>query len=743
MIISENLNDAQREAVLANEAAILVVAGAGSGKTKVLVSRIAHLLAEQKLDSSEIMAVTFTNKAAKEMRERLWQMTGLSTRMMWIGTFHALCGRILRAEGKYLAPITAEFNIFDDTDSKNIIKRILIDLNLSEDKKFHHYAVLNAISEAKNNLLSPDQYAAKAADSWQSEIAKIYERYEQALTANNALDFDDLIVKTVKLLQREKAVLSYYQQRFKHILVDEYQDTNHSQYMLVKLLTGQNGNLFVVGDPDQSIYRWRGADISNILDFNRDYPNCKEIKLVDNYRSSQNILDAANALIANNQNRKPKDLIAAKGAGEKISLHYAADDREEAFYITDTILRLKEEGFNYNDCVILYRTHGQSRVLEDQCRRFSIPYRVYGGMKFYDRKEVKDTLAYLRVLANNKDGEALNRIYNEPKRGIGKATWDKLLQVAAINGLGAYQVLGRLDLLEELNNAALRRLDHLHHILSELTAFAKTASIKDLLERIWQDSGYYDMLEGQPDGSDRKEILAELFNIAASFDEDYADIVAYAEEEIISPLSTFLAQLALATDMDNQGETEQSYLTLMTMHAAKGLEFPIVFLSGMEDGLFPHQRVLLSMNEDEMEEERRLCYVGLTRAEERLYLSVAHRRQVRGHYERSRPSRFIGELPTDMMEKSGLLAYKPPERQIKSTVYTDNVFAPTVKPKEVVKEADNVQVLKVGDKVRHAKFGDGMVVAVEGSGDKLALTVAFPGQGLKKLLWRYAPLQRV
>jgi DNA helicase-2/ATP-dependent DNA helicase PcrA len=495
-----------------------------------------------------------------------------------------------------------------------------------------------------------------------------------------------------------------------------------------------------VGDPDQSIYRWRGADIGNIMDFARDYPACQEIQLTENYRSRQNILDAANALISHNENRKPKDLFSARSAGEQVRLHQAVDDREEAYFIIDNIARLQSSGFKLNDCAVLYRTHSQSRVLEDQCRRFNLPYRVHGGMKFYERKEVKDTLAYLRFLANPRDTEALNRIYNEPKRGIGKASWEKLTLQAAVWDINVADLLQEPERTTDLSPAAAKNIRALAAQLNEWREYAQTASMKEILQRLWLESGYRDMVAALPEGAERLEILEELINTAAAFDDEFEEIAALSEEENIQPLTAFLGQLALATDIDSP-EEQVDFLTLMTLHAAKGLEFPVVFVAGLEEGLLPHQRVLLSSNADEMEEERRLCYVGITRAMERLFLSMASRRLRYGNYEPSFPSRFLAELPTENIEKSGFAQSRRPAPRL-ATKSIDNMFAPHPKPAPSPSSPTG-QLVKLGDKVRHAKFGDGVVVALSGNGEDMQLSVAFPGQGIKQLMWRYAPLKKI
>ncbi|MCL1905426.1 MAG: UvrD-helicase domain-containing protein [Clostridiales bacterium] len=740
MDILNGLNDQQLKAVTAPPGQTLVIAGAGSGKTRVLVSRVAWLIAEQKAAPTNILAATFTNKAAREMKERLAAITGLPTRYMWIGTFHSLCARLLRREGGHIAPLNADFNIYDDGESRSLMKKCLVSLGLGEDKRFHPASVLNAVSAAKNSLIDPAGYGKTATNDWQQTVARLYSDYQRRLTAANALDFDDLLMQAVALLRKEPQILQHYRTRFKHILVDEYQDTNHSQYQLVRLLSGEDGDLFAVGDPDQSIYRWRGADIGNIMDFSRDYPACREISLTQNYRSRQNILDAANALISHNENRKPKELFSARGEGEKIRLHQSADDREEAYFIIDNIARLRNSDFTLCDCAVLYRTHGQSRLLEDQCRRFGLPYRIYGGMKFYERKEVKDTLAYLRFLANPRDTEALNRIYNEPKRGIGKASWDKLAARAAAEDIALAELLREPERCGGIPAATVKSLRALTAHLKAWGEYAKTASMKELLQRLWLQSGYRDMVAALPDAEERLEILEELYNTAAAFDEEFAEIAAFSGEEQLKPLTAFLGQLALATDMDNPDE-RADFLTLMTLHAAKGLEFPVVFMAGLEEGLFPHQRVLLSDSEEEMEEERRLCYVGMTRAKERLFISSAARRLQRGSYVPSRPSRFLQELPAKNIEKSGFTPQRRAQTRPAERL-TDNVFAPRPKPPAPAPPSAD-RLIGLGDKVRHAKFGDGVVVTVTGSGEDMQMAVAFPGQGVKQLMWRYAPMKKI
>ena len=747
MDILEGLNDQQRAAVVSQAQHLLVIAGAGSGKTRVLVSRAAWLIAQGEADPYGLMAVTFTNKAANEMKERLEEMTGLRSRWMWIGTFHALCSRLLRMEGDAFG-LGRDFVIYDDADSRSVLKHVLAELHLQDEKSYQPSAVAAAISAAKNKLISSADYPAHApADDWHENIARIYRRYQTRLKENHALDFDDLLTHTVWYLQRCPEVLARYRARFRHILVDEYQDTNHCQYRLIRLLAGEDGHIFAVGDPDQSIYRWRGADISNILDFNRDYPDCVELRLTQNYRSTQNILDAANALISHNRARKPKDLFTDAGAGEKIICYQAGSDREEAAFAVRNVMRLVDEGYSLADCAVLYRTHGQSRLLEDECIRFKIPYRVYGGMKFYERKEVKDTLAYLRVLANPHDSEALRRIYNEPRRGIGKTTWEKLEEAAAGRQGSLWSTLAAVDQLE-VTAAAKGKLRALYHLLEGLRAFAAEAiAVADIIREVWERTGYAAAIAAAEDAESRLEILEQLVDTAGDFDLMYLDpaLAAEAGEEAYEerPLLAFLSQVSLATDLDTAG-SEQSCLSLMTLHAAKGLEFPVVFMVGMEEGVFPHKRVVFSPDESELEEERRLCYVGMTRARERLFLTACDHRQYWGKYETNKPSRFLEELPAENIIRSG----STPRRvetapAAHGSRLTGNLFVPRAPVAAFTTEKKEPALIRVGDKLRHGKFGDGVAVAVSGSGDDMQVTVAFPAYGVKKLLWKYAPMKKI
>lgn len=737
------LNPQQLAAVTAGDGQTLVIAGAGSGKTRVLVSRIAWLIAEKKVSPYQIMAVTFTNKAVREIKDRVEQLTGLSVFRMWVGTFHSLCARLLRMESAAFG-IANDFTIYDTADSKSLIKQALAQLGLDDDKNYHPAAVAASISDAKNKLIPSHTYLQQAEDEWQQNVGKVYQAYQILLKQNNALDFDDLLTHAVWYLERHPAVLRQYQERFRHILVDEYQDTNHCQYRLIHLLAGGNGNLFAVGDPDQSIYRWRGADISNILDFSQDYPHFQQLQLTQNYRSTQAILDAANALIVHNHSRTPKELFTEAEKGETVVYHQVETDKEEAAYVMNQISLLVDDQYSLQDVVVLYRTHSQSRLFEDVCIRYGIPYRIFGGMKFYDRKEVKDTLAYLRILANSNDGEALSRIYNQPRRGIGKTSWDKLLQAAEQERQSLWQTLAHVGEYD-FATAAKTKLSKLYEMLAGLKSFASTeSSVAKILQEIWHRTGYLEMILLSEDSSEKIEILEQLTSTAADFDLLYAERTAAqtAEDDPLEPpLLAFLSQVSLATDLDD-AEPEQGFLTLMTLHAAKGLEFPVVFMVGMEEGLFPHRRSLFSGDDGEMEEERRLCYVGITRAQQRLFLTAANRRFVWGKEEASKTSRFLDEIPRHLLKCTGIAAYQAKETKIPvGTKKTTSLFQPYVAVPPEKKQAP-AQIF-VGDKLRHAKFGDGVVVALSGSGEDLQVNVAFPDTGIKKLMWKYAPIKKI
>ena len=553
MDILQGLNEQQLQAVTSEDRHMLVIAGAGSGKTRVLVSRVAWLIAEKQVNPYHVMAVTFTNKAANEMKDRIQKMLNINTRWMWIGTFHSLCVRILRQEGDTFG-IGRDFIIYDDGDCRTLIKRALAEMNLAnEEKTYHPAAVQAAISDAKNKLITSADYMASASDEWQRNVGQIYRRYQMMLKDSHALDFDDLLTHTLWYLQRYPDVLARYKERFSHLLVDEYQDTNHCQYMLIKLLAGDDNAIFAVGDPDQSIYRWRGADISNILEFSSDYKDARELRLTQNYRSTQNILDAANAVIANNKSRRPKDLFTESGSGDLINVHQSDSDREEAAYVVRHVIALQEEGYSLKDCAVLYRTHGQSRLLEDACIKYNLPYRVFGGMKFYERKEVKDTLAYLRLLVNPHDDEALRRVYNEPRRGIGRATWEKLLELAAEQNCSVWTLLGDTDSIG-MTKAVQNKLDSLYNLLRSLTEFThSTQLVREIIQETWKRTGYADMVAASEGGADKMEILEQLMDTASEFDDMYEEMMQTATDEDTAdtPLVSFLSTVSLATDMDS------------------------------------------------------------------------------------------------------------------------------------------------------------------------------------------------
>ncbi len=734
MNLLEQLNEQQKEAVCHKDTPLLILAGAGSGKTRVLVHKIAWLMEEEYVLPSQIMAVTFTNKAAKEMKDRIELLVGPKAGKMWIGTFHSICGRILRMESENL-PYDKNFSIYDEQDKVSILKKIVAALGV-DDKAYAPKSVGYAISDAKNKLQLPGDLQQASGDAI---MGKIYAQYQQTLKQNNAMDFDDLIMQTVLLLRSKPEVLQRYQERFMHILVDEYQDTNCTQYELIKLLAAKGDNLCVVGDPDQSIYGWRGADIRNILDFERDYPNCRVIKLEKNYRSTQNILDGANAVISHNSDRKPKDLWTDADAGELIGYHQAPTDRDEAYYVVEKINELRQkEGYRYRDFAILYRTHAQSRSLEEAFVKFNFPYKVFGGLRFYDRKEIKDTLAYLRVLANPADNTSLLRIINEPKRGIGNTTLDHLINASAVQRESVFTLLGDLDAVPELKTAAKSKLSDFYHLLLELIVVSEKATLGELVETIWHKSGYWQALleADKAEAQSRMENLQEFLSMVVELEKNTPDIT----------LEDFLGSVSLATDMDNWSEVDD-YISLLTLHAAKGLEFPVVFLVGMEERIFPHSQALFMGSE--LEEERRLCYVGMTRAEQKLYLSRAQRRLLWGQENYNQPSRFIGEIPEKLLHiTGGESERKQSEGQETSagrTTYGRNSsFYARNNPKpdaSYTKEAK--ALIQIGDKVQHSKFGVGVVVGSSGSGEDMELKIAFPDQGIKQLLWKYAPIKKI
>lgn len=738
--IFDRLNPAQQEAVAHVNGPLLIMAGAGSGKTKVLTSRIANLLA-QGVAPYNILAITFTNKAAAEMKERVAGIVGHVAKDIWLSTFHAFCAKFLRMEIENLGGYTRNFVIYDASDSQAIIKACLKELNLDE-KQFTPNGVQSTISNAKNALQDVREFTTQADNFYNLRVAEVYKLYQSKLKANNALDFDDLLMLAVELLEYNPTVREKYQDKFHYILIDEYQDTNRAQYLLARTLAAKYRNICVVGDVDQSIYAWRGADIKNILDFESDYPDAKVIKLEQNYRSTQTILDAANAVIENNCNRKPKSLWTDNQAGDTITHYLAVDERDEARYIADNIIKLNTVYRTpYKDIAILYRTNAQSRVIEEGLRNAAIPYTMVGGLRFYDRKEIKDIMAYIKVLFNPADAISLLRIINVPRRGIGDTTIGRLAEYAAKNNVPLFDAVSNPELVPSLTTRAKHQLEALAELIFNLMACQNTLPVAELVDKVMRDSGYLAELESDSDplAANRIENLKELVSDAKKF----------AENEEDSTLENFLSHVSLLTDSD-KSEDGDDQVTVMTLHSAKGLEFPTVFLAGLEEGIFPHVRTL--MDEREVEEERRLCYVGITRAERKLFISNARQRMIYGNIVCYSPSRFLDEIPAELIESyapqrpSHLPPVQPPSRPINVGMPPRAVIKPelTLLKKPVPNPATSQNVdWKAGEKVYHAKWGTGTIVAVNGSGGNMQLSIAFPNEGIKKLMAQLAPISRV
>jgi DNA helicase-2/ATP-dependent DNA helicase PcrA len=716
-MLLDGLNPTQKEAVKTTEGPLLIMAGAGSGKTRVLTHRIAYLIAEKEVAPWNILAITFTNKAAREMKERIERLLGSDAEDVWISTFHSMCVRILRRDIDRIG-IHANFSILDTTDQLSVLKTILKEQNL-DPKKYDPRAILGAISNAKNELISPEMYADQAASPYERIVSNVYTEYQKRLLRNHALDFDDLIMTTIQLFKRVPEVLQYYQRKFQYIHVDEYQDTNKSQYLLVKMLAERFKNLCVVGDSDQSIYRWRGADIQNILSFEKDYPNAKVILLEQNYRSTKRILQAANAVIENNMQRKPKKLWTENDEGEKIVYYEAMTETDEAQFVVGKIKEYVDRGKrNYSDFAILYRTNAQSRVMEEMLLKANIPYKIVGGMKFYDRKEIKDILAYLRVIANPNDDISLTRIINVPKRGIGASSLDKIANYARERGLSIFDALKEIDQIG-LSGRIATPLVEFRNQIEHWGQMQHYLSVTELVEDVLDRSGYRDMLRAEKtlEAQSRLENIDEFLSVTKHFESTSED----------KSLIAFLTDLALVSDidqLDNPNEEQKNdAVVLMTLHSAKGLEFPVVFLIGMEEGIFPHSRSL--SDDDEMEEERRLAYVGITRAEEELFLTRAQMRTLFGQTNINAPSRFIDEIPEELIENARKTIERKPLAQKAQT----NAQA----------ETD----WKVGDKVSHKVWGIGTIVRVKGNGDEQELDVAFPSPtGIKRLLAKFAPITK-
>ena len=721
------LNKEQQQAVQHTEGPLLILAGAGSGKTKVLTVRIAHLLG-QGVNPYEILAITFTNKAAKEMKSRVEGLVGDVANRIWLSTFHSFCAKFLRFEIDSFLGYNSNFTIYDTSDSQAVIKAALKALNL-DDKYYPVGAMIAAISDAKNKLLFASDFRKQARDFYQQKVADVYEYYERELRKNNALDFDDLLLVAVKLLQSNATVLDKYSHRFRYVMIDEYQDTNHAQYLLAKLLASHWKNIAVVGDADQSIYAWRGADIQNILDFEKDYPNCTSIKLEQNYRSTKIILDAANAVIDNNEGRPEKNLWTDKIEGAKIQHFTAQSEHEEAAFIGDTIAKKHDiHDVPYGDMAILYRTNAQSRVLEEALIKRALPYTMVGGTKFYDRKEIKDVLAYLRVLYNPFDDLSLLRIINVPKRSIGATTVAKLQDYAREKGTSLFMTLTQLHLIDSIKGKTKEKLEEFGILIFTLVSEMENRTVLDILESILDRTGYLAQLEESTDPQDqaRAENIGELLSVAKDFQDTNPS----------GTVEDFLEQVALVNDVDSF-EQEEAKVTLMTLHAAKGLEFPIVFLCGLEEGLFPHSRTL--MNPEEIEEERRLAYVGITRAEKELYISNATTRTVFGRTSSYLPSRFIDEIPEELVD--GLRAKRKVPDDIKRHVpqHMSVTSRPVTKP---IVRNEVIADWKVGDTAIHSKWGNGKVINVTGEGAGMKLTIEFPTQGVRVVMAKFAPVKK-
>lgn len=728
------LNAEQKEAVKTTDGPLLIMAGAGSGKTRVLTHRIAYLIREKQVAPWNILAVTFTNKAAREMKERVKQLVGPIAEDVWMSTFHSLCVRILRRDIDRIG-WNRNFTIIDTSDQLTVIKEILKGKNI-DPKKFEPRSILGTISSAKNELIRANKFAEEANNFYEKTVAEVYMEYENTLKKNQALDFDDLIMMTIRLFELVPEVLQYYQRKFQYIHVDEYQDTNQAQYKLIRLLSERYNNICVVGDSDQSIYRWRGADINIILSFEKDFPNAKTILLEQNYRSTKMILQAANHVIENNRGRKEKKLWTENEEGEKI-VHYEADnEQDEAFFVVNKIREALKEGAHPEEIAILYRTNAQSRVIEEMLVKSNIAYTIVGGTKFYDRKEIKDILAYLRLIANPDDDISFRRIINVPKRGIGAATVDKLASFAAQQDISLYQAASEIEHV----GLGARATNNIREFMTQLNNWVQMQeylSVTDLVVEVLEKTGYKEALKNEKtiEAQSRLENVEEFLSVTKEFESRSDD----------KSLIAFLTDLALIADIDQLGEEEDNGnqgVVLMTLHSAKGLEFPIVFIIGMEEGIFPHSRSLY--DEEEMEEERRLAYVGITRAEKKLYLTNAQIRTLYGRTDSNAPSRFIEEIPElykETIEKELPAWLKPSTYAKKSPNREQNV-------KNTIPTITNTGGEKfgwqVGDRAEHKKWGIGTVVSMKGEGEDLELNIAFPAPtGVKRLLAKFAPITKV
>ena len=738
----DTLNPAQREAVEKTEGPVLILAGAGSGKTRVLTTRIGHLIEDKGVQPANILAITFTNKAANEMRERVEETLDSDASDMWISTFHSCCVRILRKDINRIG-YNRSFVIYDSADQVTLVKDCLKELNLS-DKVFEPKVIISTISGAKDKLYDPKQFKAMHMnDNRMSKIADVYALYQDRLKRNSALDFDDLIFKTVELLKSDKEVLDYYRNRFKYIMVDEYQDTSKAQYELIKILAKEHQNICVVGDDDQSIYGWRGADIRNILEFEKDYDNVHVVKLEQNYRSTQIILDAANTVISNNIERKRKRLWSEKKEGELIKIQVAQDEIEESDFVADMIAKIsREQNRSYKDFAILYRANAQSRSVEDALNRGQIPYNIYGGTKFYERKEIKDLIAYLRVIQNPQDDISIKRIINIPRRGIGLRTIEKIEDRASLKQESIYSVLIDIETNSEISTKARNSIsEFVDNVIGTLRTMREVYPVSKLIEKVIESIDYYGYIDelykgDKEEAEERKDNVKEFISVAMEF----------TVERCVKDLETFLTGVALTSESSEEEEIDK--VSLMTIHTSKGLEFPVVFIVGMEDGLFPIARAVRSMNDSEIEEERRLCYVGITRAKEILYLTLTQKRTLYGKTNPSIASRFMEELPKECIER-----LNSAEKELSYSKANYNVldkykqkYMNTINKTAVAKQVNatiknneketNIDDIKPGARVHHPKFGVGTVVGMMGTD----VTIAFEQQGIKKINKEYTTL---
>ena len=766
MSIYDKLNEPQREAVYHTDGPLLILAGAGSGKTRVLTHRIAYLIEERNVNPWNILAITFTNKAAGEMRERVDSLVGFGSESIWVSTFHSMCVRILRRFIDRLG-YDNRFTIYDTDDQKTLMKEVCKKVAI-DTKVFKERSLMSAISSAKNELILPDEFELNAGgDFAKLKIAKVYREYEAQLKANNALDFDDLLVKTVQLLQTQPDVLENYQERFRYIMVDEYQDTNTVQFQLVRLLAGKYRNLCVVGDDDQSIYKFRGANIRNILDFEHEFSDACVIKLEQNYRSTGNILNAANRVIANNKGRKEKTLWTANGEGELVHLRQFDTGYDEADFIAEDIKKEVRAGASYNDHAVLYRTNAQSRLLEEKFVAMNVPYKIVGGVNFYARREIKDLLAYLKTIDNGMDDIAVRRIINVPKRGIGLTTINRIQESAAERGLGFYETLMAPELIPGIGRSA-AKLDSFAALIEYFKGLTGQMSITDLLREVIEKTGYMESLdsEDKEDAQARKENIDELINKAAAYEE------AAEDRDEPATLSAFLEEVALVADIDSLVE-EQDYVVLMTLHSAKGLEFPHVYLAGMEDGLFPSYMTITSDDRDDLEEERRLCYVGITRAEQELTLTCARRRMVRGETQYNKISRFIKEIPAELLDTGSRRIEPETEVPVQQNTYahareafrarafgaaysngagkssgvssgkSSQGLASLQKGSQLAAGSGGSPDYAEGDRVRHVKFGEGTVLEIRSGGRDYEVTVDFDSAGVRKMFAKFAKLVKI